>query len=267
MDNIHLHVVRYREQVGSLEKTNQIAESLNETYMTTRGAMESCDEGIVYETESDCRTNPFISESGNPAADFSLIMRSVNTTPHELRFSNLYEKKLRADLEPYIAAYSQAIMGADAQVAEDVLSEFFNAAKDLRQKMEHHIAQQSSSTPHKALQAKSSMLYEADDHDRAILDAKLIQYGDAQYREPAFTQSGGSCPVSRSSGGGLGALKLDEVLSSGDTIESLTKSGESSTHYESYECPGCGGTLSGESKSDKSSWRKECENCGHKLGC
>ncbi|MFO0703425.1 MAG: hypothetical protein U0525_01745 [Patescibacteria group bacterium] len=42
---------------------------------------------------------------------------------------------------------------------------------------------------------------------------------------------------------------------------------ETPTHYESYKCPGCQKWLSGESKSDKKSWRTGCEHCGHKLNC
>lgn len=40
-----------------------------------------------------------------------------------------------------------------------------------------------------------------------------------------------------------------------------------STHYPDYECPHCGRVLSGEKKSDKSSWRPTCEHCGGKLSC
>ncbi|MEK7070282.1 MAG: hypothetical protein AAB966_00580, partial [Patescibacteria group bacterium] len=43
--------------------------------------------------------------------------------------------------------------------------------------------------------------------------------------------------------------------------------GSTSNHYEDYQCPHCGKTLSGESKTDKSSWRKNCDHCDGSLGC
>lgn len=43
--------------------------------------------------------------------------------------------------------------------------------------------------------------------------------------------------------------------------------GETSTHYESYQCPGCKNWLSGEKKDDKNSWRTKCDHCGNKLNC
>lgn len=42
---------------------------------------------------------------------------------------------------------------------------------------------------------------------------------------------------------------------------------ETSTHYESYQCPGCKKWLSGEKKDDKKSWRAKCDHCGEKLNC
>lgn len=41
----------------------------------------------------------------------------------------------------------------------------------------------------------------------------------------------------------------------------------SSTHYEDYNCPHCGTTLSGEKKDDEASWRKTCDNCNKDIRC
>ncbi len=59
------------------------------------------------------------------------------------------------------------------------------------------------------------------------------------------------------------------LLTQSDYLEQLLKKAhaESLTRYPDYECPGCHETLSGESKEDTSSWRKECEHCGHQLNC
>ena len=42
---------------------------------------------------------------------------------------------------------------------------------------------------------------------------------------------------------------------------------DSSTHYDDYECPHCHKRLSGESKTNKSSWRASCDHCGGTLNC
>jgi predicted RNA-binding Zn-ribbon protein involved in translation (DUF1610 family) len=39
------------------------------------------------------------------------------------------------------------------------------------------------------------------------------------------------------------------------------------SHYDDYECPHCHENLSGESKSNKSSWRSSCDHCGGTLNC
>ncbi len=40
-----------------------------------------------------------------------------------------------------------------------------------------------------------------------------------------------------------------------------------SNHYPDYECPHCHKVLTGESKTDESSWRKKCDHCGGALKC
>lgn len=50
------------------------------------------------------------------------------------------------------------------------------------------------------------------------------------------------------------------------TYRALTQVG-SSEHYDDYQCPHCGETLSGEKKNDPSSWRKNCDNCHKELNC
>ena len=59
-------------------------------------------------------------------------------------------------------------------------------------------------------------------------------------------------------------LGLNDIFSSQFRLLSQT---ESPTRYPDYECPGCHQMLSGELKKDQSSWRKECEHCGHRLNC
>ena len=58
-------------------------------------------------------------------------------------------------------------------------------------------------------------------------------------------------------------LGLTNIFSSQFRLLSQTEN----TVYPDYECPGCHQMLSGESKKDQSSWRKECDHCGHKLNC
>lgn len=44
-------------------------------------------------------------------------------------------------------------------------------------------------------------------------------------------------------------------------------SGESDLYYEDYACPNCGYMLSGESKTDQSSWRDTCDHCNKEINC
>ncbi len=271
---IHLHILRYAEQAGSLEQTNKIAHALQRTYMTIRGPLETQDDmESVYATQADCRMNPFVSQSENPTADFALIARAVGAAPEQLRFSNLYEAKLRRDLEPFIEQYKKAIMSGDSPRAKKALSEFFNAAKDLKFQLKQQLTQQEQPTYRRITQAPTTALGRSiTPDDERILSMQMVHYGDTRYQKEAVTQGGGSCPVS-SSGGGASAFGVDAGIRAGLTIERAVRgfgaTEGTSTHYEDYSCPNpqCGKTLSGEKKGDKDSWRKECEHCGAKLGC
>lgn len=87
----------------------------------------------------------------------------------------------------------------------------------------------------------------------------------------------GGSTVTRSDIESLLGMSAFEPLSSSSRL--ITQSGSldgalrlipnsvNQTHYEDYNCPGCKKTLSGESKTDRQSWRKKCEHCGHALQC
>ena len=142
--NVRLHIVRYNEHVGSLSTTNAIASRLQDSYFATHERTPSGEDGRVYKSESECRTNPFISASDNPEADFHIVLQAVGVSAEKLRLSALYEAKLRQDLMPYINEYSSAVLSGDVRAGREVLSEYFNAAKDLKRRLENHVKEQAA---------------------------------------------------------------------------------------------------------------------------
>lgn len=102
------------------------------------------------------------------------------------------------------------------------------------------------------------------------------------YIQAALTMQGGIGTCGVGSGFGVqvpGAVSQTEVsmfgihpvMSAWAGVATNIRGGEfrkeTSTHYESYQCPGCKNWLSGEKKNDKSSWRTKCDHCGNKLNC
>lgn len=221
-ENVRLHILRYNEPVGSLLHTNDIASRLHDSYMQTHDAVSKEGHGRIFQNESECRINPFISHSDNPEADFNLVLQAVGVAPEKLRLSALYEAKLRQDLAPYIDQYTSNVLAGDIAAGEESLSEYFNAAKDLKVQLEHHIAQATAAgqAQHVRLRPGASFGVALTEQDKRILETAMIQTGDARYKGPATAQGGGSCPVS-SSGRVVSGLSMDRGLATGQTPDSM----------------------------------------------
>ena len=96
----------------------------------------------------------------------------------------------------------------------------------------------------------------------------LINY-EMEITGKSYIQLAGSCggkTITRNSV--LSLLGLDSPFQNLFSSSLRSLSGEDdSGHYPDYECPHCHKTLSGESKSDQNSWRKNCDHCGGALNC
>lgn len=128
-----------------------------------------------------------------------------------------------------------------------------------------HEAEVSQSTNHVVESLRFSDLSE-----NAIFGSymQLIQI-EMQKTGKNYIQLAGSCggkTVTRNTINVLLGLDspLDNLFSTG--LRELSQTSESS-FFSDYECPHCKKTLSGESKSDKKSWRKKCDHCEGALGC
>ena len=217
-EDVRLHIFRYREPVGSLHRTNHIAQSLADAGMYACGPD---DVQGVYASEVECRTNPIIAQV-DANLEFAAILEAVELTPEELRFSALYEAKLRSELAPYLDQYVHFALAGEASAAKRALSAYFNAAKDLKIKLKQALAQEAhSSVPKQRIHASYSNGLKHDaEADRRILEAQYIMAQDASYNAPATAEAGGSCPVS-SKGRVVSALSVERGLLSGQTPQTM----------------------------------------------
>lgn len=281
--NVRLHIVRYNEHVGSLSTTNAIASRLQDSYFATHEQTPSGEDGRVYKSESECRTNPFISASDNPEADFHIVLQAVGVSAEKLRLSALYEAKLRQDLMPYINKYSNAVLSGDVRAGREVLSEYFNAAKDLKRRLENHVKEQAAAgqIARARLGSSSARGVTLTEQDRKILEVAMIQTGDARYKGPATAQAGGSCPVSQS-GKMVNGLSIDRGLATGQTPESMMGRGAINTaeNYKDdpnlcrcgnrephFHCPGQKDGKACEHPITVGKGISKCPSCGHGKTC
>ncbi len=221
-EDVRLHIFRYREPVGSLYRTNQIAQSLAESGMRTRGADEVRDR---YVGEQECRTNPFVGET-DADLEFASVLSAVGITAEELRFSALYETKLRSELAPYLDRYTHHALAGEVQAAKDALSSYFNAAKDLKIKLQQALSEEApSSQPKQRIHASyANGLQHNAEADRRILEAQYVMAHDTSYDKPATAEAGGSCPVS-SKGRLVSALSMERGLLDGQTPQAMLGGG------------------------------------------
>lgn len=221
-EDVRLHIFRYREPVGSLHQTNQIAQSLSESGLHTRGADDVKNR---YASERECRTNPFV---GTVDADleFASVLSAVGITAEELRFSALYEAKLRSELSPYLDRYTHHALSRDVSAAKDALSAYFNAAKDLKAKLQQALSEETpSSLPKQRIHASyANGLQHNAEADRRILEAQYVMAHDTAYNTPATAEAGGSCPVS-TKGRLVSALSMERGLLDGQTPQSMLGGG------------------------------------------
>lgn len=119
-------------------------------------------------------------------------------------------------------------------------------------------------------QAVLRTLARSDLSEKSIFDSymQLINY-EMQKTGRNYIQLAGSCggkTVTKDSILSLLGLEspLANLFSSG--LRSLSAQTES-LHHPDYECPHCHKMLSGESRTNSSSWRKSCDHCGGSLGC
>lgn len=94
-----------------------------------------------------------------------------------------------------------------------------------------------------------------DNLDSSGAAIAIIKFGNVKPETVA-----GSCGASGSS---------NDILSNNifNSSQSALKDILSNDHYDDYECPHCHKSLSGESKTNKSSWRSKCDHCGGNIHC
>jgi hypothetical protein len=155
--------------------------------------------------------------------EFAIVLQSVGITQAELRFSGLYEQKLRLELDVYIKTYTDCAVAGKVEGAKDALSRYFNAAKDLKKQLEGVLAQETRAAekpPTHIYAARPNGLVHDIDYDRQILEMQFIHANDTRYNGPATAQAGGSCPVS-SGGRVMSGLTVDRGIAAGQTVESI----------------------------------------------
>lgn len=242
------YILRYQEKKGEIKNSNAISYAISD------------DADYFYrKTDDDFLKNPFRSSSYDKNQDTKKLFQAVGINDEEMEKSTLFEKIAEDQLSVWIDEYIKNIfamsqMSPDSmefQEGEDfahyLITAIYNRAKEIK-----HITEEPENYFPASRQADS------------LVDNELLAYYAKQ--KPATVQGGGSCPtVKKQDNGFLSSFDVYSLIDKGLPPEkSLT---DEKTHHDDYACPGCGKSLSGENKNDKSSWRKECEHCHTKLGC
>lgn len=115
------------------------------------------------------------------------------------------------------------------------------------------------------LENLASKLYKARVGDRIFyttidrIESMGVAHAIRNYNFKPETVAG-SCGAS----GRSNDILSNNIFNSG---QSTLKDVLNNDHYDDYECPHCHKTLSGESKTNKTSWRSKCDHCGGNIHC
>jgi len=194
---IREHILRYDEQRGDLSVSRSIRKKMLKTDI----------DDPRFRTDSDFLQRPI---NPHPNTDLSAVMAAAGIDERQIQLSHHFVERVRAQLDPWVNLYSDAVHLGDVEVAEKLLQAIYNIAYDMHVNHTH-----------------------ADRLDRTSppIDYEAIKYFSTQKRAVPT----GSCPVSQNNWTNPLSFTniIDSLLNKGTTINGIN------SEAQHFICPKC----------------------------
>ncbi|MDO8497165.1 MAG: hypothetical protein Q7S61_01335 [bacterium] len=260
--------LRYAEPLSSLSKSQSIYRSLEKT------SQPDTNEKKFFRTYSDYLASPIFFEN-QAKLNVDNLCNLLEIDSHEIERSRKFEIEVIPEIQPFLEKFynhldtmsklcpSHPEYSFHKQNADLFLGAMFNTAKDTKEKLEGTNKNRDVWTTPKATAQQGNDFSEE----------YVYRIAAARSNSRKLVIEGGSnCPVTKNNSGlfkddVFNIKTISNYINEGSSLDSLLHKFDTKDTYDDYQCPGCGITLSGESKTNQSAWREKCHNCDLKFRC